>query len=76
VSVNPKGVEEVVCDVESRIQVSRGKSKFSFREGAAGIRPWMIEVKVAQNKLRVGKSRKKAFGGNGGVLRTVDMEKI
>jgi len=60
-SVYHRGVEEMVWDVESSNHIACRKNRSPLRKGAAGICQRMMEVKVTQNKVRVGKNRKKGF---------------
>ena len=63
-------------DVKSGIKVTCIDNELPFGEGAAGICQWMVEVKIAQNQVRVGERRKNPFGRCGGVRRTICAKKV
>ena len=48
----------MVRDVKSGIEVACRDDKLPFGQGAAGICQRMVEIKVAQNQVRVGKKKK------------------
>jgi len=66
----------MVRGVESHIKVARGTGELPLTEGAAGICQRVMEVKVAYNKMRVRKERKKPYGWYGAVGRTVSTKKV
>ena len=65
--VNPRGVEEVAWDVKSKIQVTCGEGKLPCGKGAAGVHLRVREVKVPQNKMRIGKKTKQTLRWYGAI---------
>jgi len=66
----------MVRDVKSGIKVARRDHKLPFGQGAAGICQRMVEIKVTQDQVRVGKKRKNSLGRNGAVRRAVSAKKV
>jgi len=66
----------VVRDVKSGIQVGCRNDEFPLGEGAAGICQRVVKVEVTQNKVRIGKKRKKPLRWYGAVRRTIRVKKV
>ena len=66
----------MVRDVKSGIEVTCRDDKLPFGKGAARICQRMLEIKVTQNQVRVGKKRKNSLRRNGAVRRAVSAKKV
>jgi len=66
----------MVRDVKGGIKVACGDDKFRFGYGLAGIRQWIVEVKITQNQVRVGEKRKNPLSQYGAVGRAICTKKV